>query len=746
MMTTDVLRVEANERVDLSDFLFAVDESMRSQSRHWAANFIRDPLRDGPSWILTGFRPAFAAGLQLAVTRGIGILGYRENGEIIYGSLTTEGPVERIVDVTTFSNGTYGIYIRFELVEGQSSSRAFWNPQGDGSEFAQTISTRRLADWSVRLELTNPGGEWLKIGEATVSGSVVTGITDQRDFFFEGNKDDSYDSQWSTDGGGLSTDRNADRAQYGVRSLHTFTAATRQCLEDIKGRGLRRWWDRSIGGMNIGFDDDPVENRLAIGDATEEFRLFWDGTDPYLYWDDDNYFWFDRDIETLFGYAEGTLSFQLQGVGLRVRGLAVSSGISLAAASNTVRVGDASFELAYSSTLPTIYFDKGVSQAGWLRYDRTTNRLQMGTDDTQRLEIYDGFMVFEGNDYGRIGIRDTDFGLDFDTNNLPKVRWKSDAYFQFNRTSDQLDLFVGGTNLWRTGTVGTRVDALAVSDGLTLAQGGTDRIKIGDSDFWLHWDGFDPFIYFDYLDYIIYDRSADYLGLLINDSLSHRWRSDRYYIKGTAVTPSAWTSGDISYLQNTGVLAVRSINNTGSASAYEVRALSSLIHRGRVNDTAIGPSALDTIFNCQIRTGRSSVKMYRVLMWGTVREDVAGSNFLVNLFINVGGTPTVIASVSVPCAATLGTEVHNARDFWSVEAVINVHANAAVTNLHSKGDSMYTLSTFVDNHELLSSRTGNIDLLNNELEILGQVSNASTAVHTYDVCGWMVEELGGEDN
>jgi hypothetical protein len=56
--------------------------------------------------------------------------------------------------------------------------------------------------------------------------------------------------------------------------------ATGSAFERIldKGRGLRRWWERDIGGLNVGFDADPVEDRVAVGDA--EYHLLHDGTDP----------------------------------------------------------------------------------------------------------------------------------------------------------------------------------------------------------------------------------------------------------------------------------------------------------------------------------------------------------------------------------------------------------------------------------------------------------------------------------
>jgi hypothetical protein len=188
------------------------------------------------------------------------------------------GDATKIVDLSTYPSATYNIYVRFEWVDDETKSRIFWDPSGDGSEFAQTIATRKTSNWSVRVETASPGSEWLQIGTVVQSTMV---ITDQRPLYFEGLVSGSYASGWSTDGGGVANDRSATRGTYGVRDIQMFTAAMRQCLEDIKGRGLRRWWERSIGGMNIGFDADPTEDKLCVKDTS--FGLDYSGSDPALY-------------------------------------------------------------------------------------------------------------------------------------------------------------------------------------------------------------------------------------------------------------------------------------------------------------------------------------------------------------------------------------------------------------------------------------------------------------------------------
>jgi len=279
-MTVDLLRVEANERVDLLDFQQLANTTMEDALRVQGNSFLTNPLSSARSWILDGFAiTGNPLNKQLTVTKGRAVLARRVGGTVKFGIITTEGDASKIIDMAAMAVATYNVYIRFEYVDGDNSSRIFWNAAGTGSEFAQTMSTKLKASWSLRVETGSPGAEWLQIGTAN---NAILGLTlvDQRPFYFEGVPSTTYSSGWSSDGGGTANDRNANRATYGVKDLQTFTAATRQCLEDIKGRGLRRWWDRDIGGMNIGFDAAPVEDRLAIGDA--DMYLQWDSTYPEL--------------------------------------------------------------------------------------------------------------------------------------------------------------------------------------------------------------------------------------------------------------------------------------------------------------------------------------------------------------------------------------------------------------------------------------------------------------------------------
>lgn len=299
-MGTDRLRVAPNERVDISDFEFLAGEGTQASLRQIGHKVLMEESvvrnQDMTGYILDGFAISNPAASQLRVTKGRAILSQRLNGAVVQGIVTTEGDATITVDLNSYAAGDYGIYIRFEEIESDDQGRIFWNPTGDGSEYVDTVSTRYVAKWSLRVESASPGTEWLLIGEVAQATMV---ITDKRPFYFEGmpHTTTAYQSGWSTDGDGLANDRNADRATYGVGDFHTFIRAVKQCLEDIKGRGLKRWWDRDISGMNIGFDADPTADQLAVGDAN--FHLTNPSSTPRVNFDSNDYLEYVRGFNLL---------------------------------------------------------------------------------------------------------------------------------------------------------------------------------------------------------------------------------------------------------------------------------------------------------------------------------------------------------------------------------------------------------------------------------------------------------------
>ena len=456
-MSTKLLRIEANERMDLEDFSFAVDEALQRNADHLGAEFLASSLRVDRSWVLSGFVPDSPINTQVRVVAGRALLARREGGQIFFGGLASEGDGQRIIDISGYGAATYEIFVRFEWLSGEVESRAFWDPTGSGQEIAQTIPTRRLGNWSLRIELATPGAEWLRIGTVVIAAGVVTSLTDTRPLYFEGTVDGSYASGWSVDGGGVANDRHADRKTYGISDLHTFTAAVRQCLEDLKGRGLRRWWDRDVGGLNVGFDAAPVEDRVAVGDAN--FFLALVGSAPRIALDAtaSDYLEYNRSTNVLsfiFGtitsFAVGdTLNLCYRPLNLPSAGLAV--GYSGTPVNDAVTAGDADFGLRWTSTNPACWwqYTDGDGQG----YNRTANDFwwQIAASEIMKLDATG--LYLEGS-ATKLMVKDTSFGLDF-SGSAPTVKFDNGF----------TDLFYSRSALsfnWRIGAVGV----LSLSTGI----------------------------------------------------------------------------------------------------------------------------------------------------------------------------------------------------------------------------------------------------------------------------------------
>lgn len=399
----DLLRVESNERVDLGDFQYLANEVLVNAIRDQGRGFLTNPNGTVKTWILSGFGMTNPAGKQLTVTRGRALLGYRVGGLTNYGMLTIDGDASKTIDMTALTPATYNVYVRFEYIDTTSASRVFWDPAGTGQEFVQTVPTRLQANWSLRVETSSPGTEWTLIGTADNSGGSLA-LVDMRPFYFEGdpNATPPYRSGWSTDGGGGADDRDSDRGIYGVQDLQTFTAAMRQCLEDIKGRGLRRWWQRDIGGMNIGFDDVPVEDRLAIGDVNFSFDFF--SGNPKCLFDSLDYVQFNR-TSSYWGWYTGNVErARLSPTGLALeKGLAVGY-LTSSAPEDAVAVGDANFSMQWSSN-PQIYWDAN----DYVVYNRTGNYWQWVINSSVEAQLSaSGLAVQNGLYVGSSGVTPTD--------------------------------------------------------------------------------------------------------------------------------------------------------------------------------------------------------------------------------------------------------------------------------------------------------------------------------------------------
>ncbi len=259
-MSRDTLRTEANERVDLGDYQFQSGEGQARFAEQTPGQMLTDPSGKR-AWILDGFAIDNPSGNQIRVTKGRAILSRREGGIVTHGMVTTEGDATKIIDTTAFTAVVHGIFIRFEFVDGDLLGRVFWNAS-TLSELIQNIYTRRKANWSMRIEQTNPGAEWFKIGEVDLSVGPGS-ITDQRDFYFEGVVSASFANTW---GGG--TDRNSARAVNGIKDLQEFTAAVRTLFEQLRPSGARWWDDRGLDVIGVLSGEAGVTGRgAAVGNS-----------------------------------------------------------------------------------------------------------------------------------------------------------------------------------------------------------------------------------------------------------------------------------------------------------------------------------------------------------------------------------------------------------------------------------------------------------------------------------------------
>jgi hypothetical protein len=257
---TDSIRVLDNQRIDREDVEFLGDIQVQAQNRQLPENFLTNPA-GSQLWIIGGFDITTPTTTQCRVTRGTAILNSRENGQIVRGHFAHEGDAQKTIDVSAYANGTYRVFIRFELIDSTYRNRIFWN-QTALSEFVQNVPVRRAANWGMRIELASPSAEWFQIATVGISGGVITFVNKQRQFFFEGSEHNGFQNSisdaagnndptgvaWRTWGSGAN-DRNIDRATYGIKDLQTFLAAVRVQISEIMGGGTQ-WFAQVPEALN----------------------------------------------------------------------------------------------------------------------------------------------------------------------------------------------------------------------------------------------------------------------------------------------------------------------------------------------------------------------------------------------------------------------------------------------------------------------------------------------------------------
>lgn len=252
-MTKKYVRTEPGERIDYRDLQDAIEVSPRDALNQTVAQVLQGTDSTSAGYVLSGFAigtsPATTtdyvelagsapAGDEVRINRGVAILSFRDRGEVFGGCVLSGGPETKTLDISAYTNGAYGVYVRFEFRDSDYQNRLFWNANAATPvEYPRSIPTRRSEDWGIAIEQEIPGDEWIRIGTVTKSGGAVTAMTDERDFYFEGRVDLSYDPTNEWDAG---DDRNDDRAQHGLFGLRRLIRAVQTQLAGITGD---KWWD-----------------------------------------------------------------------------------------------------------------------------------------------------------------------------------------------------------------------------------------------------------------------------------------------------------------------------------------------------------------------------------------------------------------------------------------------------------------------------------------------------------------------
>jgi hypothetical protein len=221
----------------LSDLV--LEEQMRSLDNRILPNASTDPQ------IIVGFGLSdytLTVSSTAKLSFGVAIVRLQKDGDLYYGFLLgLQDPTSYTLDFSGASNDTYSVYIRAVHADGDQENRVFWNA-GSSDEYVDYTTTRRRVTWEasyVSSSAAAPGSEWVKVWDVSVTGGVIQTVTDRREFYYEGRKDDSYSHRW----GDGTNDRNDSRDLYGVTDRYTWDQAIRRQLADIIGEGgPTQWW------------------------------------------------------------------------------------------------------------------------------------------------------------------------------------------------------------------------------------------------------------------------------------------------------------------------------------------------------------------------------------------------------------------------------------------------------------------------------------------------------------------------
>ena len=273
------VRTEGGERVNQPDFEHAAEESQLAGVSQLGDVFIVGADAGQNAYVLSGLEVTCPALNTISVGSGSAILSWKDQGEVEHGVIL-ELPAAKEVILSGSIGGatTFGVFVRFNLHDEQIENRNFWNAlAATPVEITRNISTRRVdaLEITFKADPETPGTEWMKIAEiipGDLNPTTSDGITDKRAFYFEGTLANSYAAaaDW-----GAGTDRNVDRATYGLKGLRRFVRAMQNQLEGIVSPG-QGWYQNpatlpitpetgATAGLNL--LDTKQEAFSRLGDA-----------------------------------------------------------------------------------------------------------------------------------------------------------------------------------------------------------------------------------------------------------------------------------------------------------------------------------------------------------------------------------------------------------------------------------------------------------------------------------------------
>lgn len=225
-------RFERGERVDQPDLQHAVEEAPRNLVTQLVEEVILG--QDGAPTLLWGFDVTIASPV-ITVTRGAAITGYRHNGAAYRGMVAAGGPATRTTNVTTYADGTYGVFVRLSLRDSAVRNRRIWDALGAPAQaVTRLMATRIVEDWDLVLERSSPGAEYLQLGTVPITGGALGAFTRSVSRLFDSSRANRVltDADWGTAG-----DRNAADT-VGLRGMTRWTKMVMRQVQDIIGGGF----------------------------------------------------------------------------------------------------------------------------------------------------------------------------------------------------------------------------------------------------------------------------------------------------------------------------------------------------------------------------------------------------------------------------------------------------------------------------------------------------------------------------